>query len=127
MRTINTHRDLNVFKNALEAALVASKTAAVFPAHERPFQDQLRRAARSPGAAIAEAWRRRRYRAYWVNKLSEAQSEAGEAQYWIELAWREGYCSQQQFENIFQRFEQIIAQLSAMIAQPGKWNPELKS
>ena len=126
MAYIKTHRDLIVFKNALDAALIASRLTVKFPKNELSLQDQLRRAARAPGAAIAEAWRKRHYRAYWVNKLSDAQSEAAEAQYWVEIGWREGYCSETDFDQLFQRLEVVIAQLGTMITQGAKWNPSPK-
>jgi len=48
--------------------------------------DQARRSSRSVCANIAEAWRKRRYEAHFVRKLSDAESEAEETRVWLEFA-----------------------------------------
>jgi four helix bundle protein len=35
---------------------------------------------------MAEAWRKRRYEAAFISKLSDSESEAAETQVWIEFA-----------------------------------------
>jgi four helix bundle protein len=45
--------------------------------------DQIRRASRSVGAQIAEAWGKRRYRRHFVSKLTDADAEQLEAQHWV--------------------------------------------
>jgi len=37
---------------------------------------------------LAEAWRKRRYKAAFIAKLSDAESEACETQVWVEFARR---------------------------------------
>ena len=47
-----------------------------FPAGERfALTDQIRRASRSIGANIAEAWQKRRYVAHFISKLTDADCE----------------------------------------------------
>jgi four helix bundle protein len=121
MRAAKTHRDLDVYESAVTAALAASALTRAFPHDEHALKDQLRRAGRAPGACLAEAWRKRRYKSYWTNKLSDALGEAGEAEYWLEIAWREGYCTREQFEEVFDRFEKLSAQLIKMITNPAAW------
>jgi four helix bundle protein len=63
-----------------------------FPREEvYSLTDQVRRSSRSVWANLAEAWRKRRYRAAFVGKLSDAEAEAAETQVWIEFAVRCGY------------------------------------
>ena len=45
--------------------------------------DQIRRSSRSVCFNIAEAWRKRRYEAAFVSKLSDAEAEAAETQVWL--------------------------------------------
>lgn len=48
-----------------------------FPPEEKySLADQIRRSSRSICANIAEAWRKRRFKAAFVAKLSEAEAEA---------------------------------------------------
>jgi four helix bundle protein len=53
--------------------------------------DQICRASRSVSANLAEAWRKRRYEAAFISKLSDAENEAGETQVWLEFAVKCGY------------------------------------
>jgi len=92
-----------------------------FPSFESNLKDQLLRSGRSPGACIAEAWRKRRYIAYWSNKLSDGMSEAGEAQWWLEVAYTEKYCTDGEFEAGLNELEKLIAQLAKMIQQKEQW------
>ena len=58
-----------------------------FPREEMySLTDQIRRASRSVSANLAEAWRKRRYEAAFISKLSDAEGEAAEVQTWIEFA-----------------------------------------
>ena len=48
-----------------------------FPKEEKySLTDQIRRSSRSVCANLAEAWRRRRYKASFVSKLNDAEAEA---------------------------------------------------
>ncbi len=61
---IQSHRDLIVWQKAMDTAMRVFEVTKAFPAEERySLTDQMRRASRSVPAQIAEAWRRRRYRA----------------------------------------------------------------
>ena len=52
-----------------------------FPSDERfSLTDQMRRSSRSVAANISEAWRKRRYQAAFVSKLSDAETEMAESQ-----------------------------------------------
>ena len=47
--------------------------------------DQIRRASRSVCSNIAEAWRKRKYKAVFANKITDAMQEASETQCWLEF------------------------------------------
>jgi four helix bundle protein len=76
---ISSHRDLEVYRMAMDAAMDIFRLISGFP-HEEKYSlvDQMRRSSRSVCANIAEAWRRRRYKATFVNKMNEAETEAKE-------------------------------------------------
>ena len=86
---IGSYKDLHVFQNAMGVAMEVFDITKRFPIEEKySMVDQMRRSSRSVCANIAEAWRKRRYKAAFIAKLSDAESEASETQVWIELARR---------------------------------------
>jgi four helix bundle protein len=88
---IHRHSELRVYQHSIEAAMEIFQLTASFPTTERySMIDQIRRSSRSVCANIAEAWRKRIYRAAFIAKLSDAESEATETQVWLELASRCG-------------------------------------
>src|SRR4030067_3876679 len=89
---IRHFRELDAYQMALEAAIGIFEMKKGFPVEERySLTVQVRRSLRSVCANIAEAWRKRRYSAAFVSKLSDAEVEAAETQVWIEMAVRCGY------------------------------------
>jgi four helix bundle protein len=91
-KAIRHFRDLDVYQNALETGLRVYKLSKKFPDEERyALTDQIRRSSRSVCANIAEVWRKRRYTAAFISKLSDSESEAAETQVHMEFAVRHGY------------------------------------
>ncbi len=85
-RAIRHFRDLDVYQNALETGLRVHELSKKFPDGERyALTDQIRRSSRSICANIAEAWRKRRYTAAFISKLSDSEGEAAETQVHMEL------------------------------------------
>ena len=76
---VRGHADLEVYARAFEAAMNIFRFTKSFPKEETySLTDQIRRASRSVCANVAEAWRKRRYEAAFVSKLSDAETEAAE-------------------------------------------------
>lgn len=121
MPILRSHRDLQVHKTALEAAKFAALLAFRLPSHEYKLRDQILRCCRSPGASIAEAVRKRRYVALWISKLTDAEAEAAEAQWWLEIMMEAGYCTKEEFDLGFDLFEKLISQIVLMVVNPQKW------
>jgi len=109
----------------MDAAMRLFEITKRFPSEEKfSMTDQVRRSSRSVAANLAEAWRKRRYKAAFVAKLNDAESEATETQTWIEFALRCGYISGETAKELDELYEQIIGQVVVMINQPGKWTLE---
>jgi four helix bundle protein len=97
---IRTHRDLDVYKMAFEVAMQIFEKSRSFPVEERySLTDQVRRSSRSVCANLVEAWRKRRYEASFLSKLSDAEAEAAETQVWLEFALKCGYLSEISSKN----------------------------
>src|SRR5207253_4245819 len=121
-KTIRHFRDLDVYQNALRTGLRIYELSKSFAAEERySLTDQIRRSSRSVCANIAEAWRKRRYEAAFVSKLSDAETEAAETQVHAEFAFKHAYLSRDEFLKVDDAYEKIIGQLVKMIDQPHKW------
>ena len=121
-KPIRHFRDLNVYQNALAVGLRVYRLTQTFPNEERyALTDQVRRSSRSICANIAEAWRKRRYQAAFVAKLSDAEGEAAETQVHLEFAFRHRYIGQAEFGSLDDAYEKIVGQLVRMIDQPEKW------
>ncbi len=83
-RVIRRHTELRVYTRAFDGAKQVFELSKGFPREERySLTDQIRRSSRSVCANIAEAWRKRRYEAAFVSKLSDSEAEAAETQTWI--------------------------------------------
>ena len=122
MENIRTYKELRVYIAAMDAAMSIFDLSKRFPAEERySLTDQIRRASRSVCANIGEGWRKRRYRAHFVSKLSDSESEAEETRVWLEFCWKCGYMSREQAEALDQQYNKIIGQLVRMINNPDSW------
>ena len=93
-----------------------------FPSVEKfSLTDQGRRSSRSVCANISEAWRKRRYKAAFVAKLPDAETEACETQVWLEFAQLCGYIDENMFTRMDGEYDRIIAQLVTMIDGADDW------
>ena len=119
---IKHFRELDVYQNALKAAMEIFEISKRFPNEERfSLTDQVRRSSRSVCANISEAWRKRRYAAAFVSKLNDAEGEAAETQVHIEIASLCGYLDGAGFQRLDDIYDKIIGQLVNMAAHPEKW------
>jgi four helix bundle protein len=112
---IRSVRDLVVYRKAFDAAMEIFRISKSFPGEELySLTDQMQRSSRSACSNIAEAWRKRRYRAVFVNKLSDSAQEAAETQTWLEFALACNYIDEKVYERVFNEYEEIFAMLHSM-------------
>jgi four helix bundle protein len=118
---IRRHTDLQVYKKAFDAAMLIFAASKKFPKEETySLTDQIRRSSRSVCANLAEAWRKRRYTAAFISKLSDGESEAVETQVWLEVAIKCGYLRPDRGDPLHQGYEETLRML-AMINTPQPW------
>ena len=126
MPLIKSHRDLRVYQSAMSAAIRALELADRFPPEEKfGWTAQVHGSAPSVCANIAEAWRKRPYKRHFISKLTDAEAEAGETQVWMELAWRRGHVTKDEFDDIFDQYEKVLAQLIMLEASTKSWPAKL--
>ena len=113
------HRDLRVFQLAYQVAMEVFRASKSFPADERySLTDQIRRSSRSVAANIAEGFRKRRYEASFINKLTDSDAEATETQVWLDFARDCGYIDTQLRDSLPGKLEEVGRMLGSMIANP---------
>src|SRR5437763_565054 len=103
-----------------QKAKLVSKTVFQFSKHfpkEEMYSltDQIRRASRSIGAQIAEAWAKRRYEKHFVSKLTDADAEQMETQHWVSEALDCGYLSPTDAAQLNSALVEIGRMLNSMI------------
>ena len=119
---ITHHWQLEVFQLARELSQQFFRASRDFPVEERySLADQGRRASRAVSAMIAEAWRRRKYEAAFVNKLNEAEGEAAEAQVWVMHAVDCEYLSRSAGRELHRLCDRILGKLVNMGNRPEPW------
>ena len=121
-KRINGFRDLIVYKKAFELQKEIFELTKNFPKEEAySLVDQIRRSSRSIGANIAEAWYKRRYKAHFVSKLSDAQSEQGETQHWLDTGLECKYIVEKQHSISKEKCDEIGKMLSTMMNEPERF------
>jgi four helix bundle protein len=109
-------KDLHVYQKAREASRTVFRLSKTFPKEEMySLTDQVRRAVRSVGAQIAEAWGKRRYERHFVSKLTDADAEQMETQHWVGEALDCGYMPPADAAQLNSGLEEIGRMLGSMI------------
>ncbi len=109
-------KDLRVYHKAHEISRMVFRLSKTFPKEEiYSLTDQIRRAARSVGAQIAEAWGKRRYEKHFVSKLTDADAEQMETQHWVGEALDCGYISSADAAQLNAGLEEIGRMLNSMM------------
>ena len=122
MSRIQSHDELDVYKIAFESAMRIYEISKRFPKEETySLTDQIRRSSRSVCANIAEGWRKRRYEAAFVSKLTDAEAEAAETQTWLDFASECDYLSEDVKQELWQNYDHVIGKLVNMIFKPTPW------
>jgi four helix bundle protein len=119
---IKGHNDLEVYRKAFEAAMLVFELSKRFPREETySLTDQIRRSSRSVCANLAEAWRKRRYEAAFIGKLSDCETEAAETQVWIEFAVKCNYCDREYAATLYKSYDEIIGTVVGMMNHAETW------
>ncbi len=121
-KPIQSHRELDVYKQGFAAAMRIFELTKQFPLEERfSLTDQIRRSSRSVCANVTEAWRKRRYEGSFLVKLSDAEAEAAETQTWLEFAVECDYLEREVAREIYKEYDYILGKLVNMMNNPAPW------
>lgn len=116
---INTFQQLRVYIAACDLDYLIFQESKNFPKEEMySLTDQIRRASRSVGANIAEAWGKRRYPAHFISKLTDADGELQETRHWLGRALAYCYVTPEWHEAAEQRCAKVGGMLGKIIQHP---------
>ena len=115
IKSVGSVRELNVYRLAFKSAMGIFQISKDFPSEERfALTDQIRRSSRSVCSNLAEAWRKRKYPAVFINKLTDCSQEAAETQTWLEFSLNCNYINKETFDRFDEEYEHIFAMLLTM-------------
>jgi four helix bundle protein len=119
---IRNYEELRVYQNAFQIAMKLFELSRSFPPEEKySLTDQMCRSSRSVCANLAEAWRKRRYEAAFIAKLSDAESESNETQVWLDFSISCCYLEKNLGLSLKVDYDHIIGQIVCMARKPNSW------
>ena len=115
-------KTLEGYKKGFDLAMDVYQVSKSFPKEETfSLTDQIRRSSRSVCANISEAYRKRRYVKNWIRQLTDSDGENTETQVWLDFAKACNYISDDHFNQLTERSEEVGRLLNYMINNPGKF------
>lgn len=116
MNKVNSVRELDVYQMAFRLQQEIFAISKKFPREETySLTDQIRRASRSIGANLSEAWAKRHYPAHFLSKLTDSDGELQETHHWLDTAEACGYLTIDEVSSLKEHAESIGRQLGSMI------------
>ncbi len=122
-----TYKELVVYQKAFNLALAIFKVSETFEKSEKySLTDQIRRSSRSVCANLVEAYRKRQYESYFVNKISDADAENSETEVWLDFALEFKYIDKKIYDDLYFLSEEIGRLLNHMIQNPERYRGNIK-
>jgi four helix bundle protein len=119
---LSIYSNLLKLSSVLQDCLLKTEVSKGFPKEEKyALTDQVRRSSRSVCANIGEAYRKRRYPAHFISKLTDSDAENSETQVWIDFAFACKYIDENTSISFIQRSEEVGRLINHMIANPEKY------
>ena len=115
-------KGLEVYQKSFNLAMDIFLISRDFPSEEKySLTDQIRRSSRSVCTNIGEAYRKRNYPKYFLNKISDCDAENTETQIWLDFAMECNYLDKNSYEELFSKSNEIGKILYYMINNPTKF------
>ena len=102
---IRSFKDLEVYKETYELAIIVNKNVIRLPIFEKnDLGSQLRRCSKSPPANIAEGWAKRRFEKEFKKHLDSAIGSCNEMEVHVNMAKDLGYWPSEFCEELLKRY-----------------------
>ena len=119
MTKIRSPKDLVVYQKAYNLAMEIFKISKTWPKEERySLTDQIRRSSRSVCSNLSEAWGKRRYKAHFIKKLTDSDSENLETISWLNFAYDCEYLNKSGYNRLINEANEISRMLNSMLFHP---------
>jgi four helix bundle protein len=119
---MSTYKDLLAYKKGYELAMQIFHITKKFPPEERySLTDQIRRSSRSVCTNLAEAYKRRRSKNYFIAKLNDCETENSETEVWLDSSADCNYLSPEQHSSLLNLNTEVSKLLWYMIQNPEKF------
>lgn len=119
---MGTFRDLIAYKKAFALAMEIFGMVKQFPKEEKySLVDQIVRSSRSVCACMAESYRKRKYPAHFVSKVTDSDMENTETQAWLDFSLACNYITKEKYKDLINKSEEVGRLLQDMITNPGKY------
>jgi four helix bundle protein len=115
-------RNLLVYQKGFSLAMEIFEVVKSFPSEEKyGLKSQIRNSSKSVCSNIGEGYRKRRYPAHFISKISDADMENTETQVWLDFALSCNYVSKEIFDDFNNKSSEIGKLLNYMINNPEKY------
>ena len=113
---------LLVYKKAYTLAMDVFEISKSFPKEEKySLTDQIRRSSRSVCTNLAEAFRRKKYLAHFISKITDSDAENAETGVWLDFSNDCGYLNNMKFESLKRQKIEIGNLLGDILKFPQKY------
>jgi four helix bundle protein len=102
-KLMGQYKDLLSYQKGYELAMKIFILSKKFPPEEKySLTDQIRRSSRSVCTNLAEAYKRRRYKDYFISKLNDSETENTETEVWLDFAKDCSYLDTVEYRTLWQ-------------------------
>ena len=116
------YRKLLAYEKGFSLAMEIYDLTKSFPPEEKySLTDQVRRSSRSVCTNIVEAYKRRRYKDYFISKLNDSETENAETQVWLDFALACNYISSEKYQELTTKNDEVGKLIWYMINNPDKF------
>ncbi|MEQ1678067.1 MAG: four helix bundle protein [Chitinophagaceae bacterium] len=117
------YRTLLAYEKSFSLAMDIYQLSKSFPSEERySLTDQVRRSSRSVCTNLVEAYKRRRYKSYFISKLNDSETENAETQVWLDFALACNYLSKEKYDDLKLKNDETARLIWYMINNPEKFS-----
>jgi four helix bundle protein len=121
-----SYKTLIAYQKAFALAMKIFKVSKRFPKEEIfGLTSQIRRSSRAVCSNMAEGYRKRRYEAHFISKLTDADTENSETEVWLDFSLACEYILQEEYDELYRDAEEIGRLFSFMIENPSKFLPKV--
>jgi len=116
------YRTLLAYQKAFALAMRIYHISKTFPSVEKfGLTVQIRNSSRSVCTNIVEAYKRKRYKNYYISKLNDSETENAETQVWLDFALTCNYLKNETYEELESENDQVAKLIVYMINNPDKF------